>query len=736
MEVIGKIFRIDQRTEKSYSKFLFIFSLFLLFCITSIGIAQAEPLQVTVTASPSTLSSGGGSAQIMVKVMYRSSPLQGAKVTLQTDSELADVSYSSDVTDSMGVFPTSMLSTTLTSGSIRVTAFAQKSTIDMAYGGSGYVDVPVQPVVMIPLEPVVLVSTTTPIPQPQPYQPPQSQPYQPPPAPPYQPPPPQSGVNQPVAVISVDQYAGKAPLTVNFDARQSYAPDGSISQYAWDFGDGTTGSGYISFHAYQNKGIYQVNLTVTDNAGLTSAPAGIEIRVNSLSTCVRDYNEEGILTADGDGTLNCTIYVHSRDGSALLTFPRSIRVSGMAYASVPSLRIESIRYSETPPFSLGEGYTFRNHAYRLTPDGVTFNPPGMLTIILPDPEWRDISSQTPVIMWYNPQNSQWELLTTTLNPTTHSLSTPLSHFSVFALFIRQQSPVISPVQEPRSDSGFIDRIHQATGPRNKGLPLSFILPDWLAPVAAICTGCLVPILGATISASGVFSRRSNKIFDFIKNYLGSETTGLMSMTEIEKWGILPSVYRDSAVLGLSFYEWGVICISALGFAIAFILKDRFELKVITIIIFVCVAGIGTILHDLAHKVMARQCGCTTEYQFWGLGAVTMFLTAWIFGTIFAKPSRTVIQSKTAQTAEESARIMIAGPVVSLTVAILSLFLIPFGGIFLLAGSMGFSLNMLLCVYALLPIIPMDGKKIYDWNKWIWSAIFIPIFIVYVVLFMI
>ena len=492
----------------------------------------------------------------------------------------------------------------------------------------------------------------------------------------------------------------------------------------------------VPHRATGNRGIYNASLTVTDNAGLASAPAGIEIIVNSLSTCVRDYNEAGILTADGYGTLNCTIYVHSRDGSALLTFPRSIRVSGMAYASVPSVRIESIQDSEAPPISIVDGYLFRNHAYRLSPDGVTFNPPGMLTIIIPDSEWQDIATQKPVIMWYNPQNSQWESLPTTLNPTTHSVSTPLSHFSVFALFIRQQSPVISPVQESSSGSGFIDLIHQATGPHDKGLPLSFIIPDWLAPLAAICTGCIVAVVGATISARGVFSNRFNKILDFFKNYIGSETTGLMSKTEIEKRGILPSAFRGSAVLGLSLYEWGVICISTLGFAIAFILKDRLELKVITIIIFVCVAGIGTILHDLAHKVVARRCGCTTEYQFWGLGAVTMFLTAWIFGSIFAKPSRTVIQSKTAQTTEESARIMIAGPLVSLTIAILSLFLIPFGELFQLAGSMGFSLNMLACVYALIPVIPMDGKKIYDWNKRIWAAIFIPMLIVYSVIFMI
>ena len=682
----------------------------LLFWIVGIGSVQAAlPLQVTVTATHSTLKPGGAEAQITVLVKTGEQVVKDAAVTLRTDSELAIVNPSSGTTDSSGMI-FSTLSTLSNGGSIRVTATARKVDMRLVYEGQGYVDIPIQ------------LEEVPPIPPP-------------PPQPPY--PPPRPGVNQPpVAGISVDQYAGNVPLTVNFDGQQSYAPSGSISEYAWDFGDGTTGSGYVSSHTYQKIGAYPASLTVTDNGGLTSAPARIEIIVTSLSTCVRNYNEEGILTADRNGTLNCTIYVHSRDGSALLTFPRSIRVSGMVYASVPSVRIESIEDTEALPFSIGEGHSIRNHSYRLSPDGTTFNPPGMLTIIIPDTEWQDIATQTPVIRWYNPQNSQWESLTTTLNPLTHTVSTPLSHFSVFALFIREQSPVISPVQEPPSDSGFIDRIHQATGPRTKGLPLSFIIPDWFAPVAAICTGCLVAVLGATISASGVFSRLSNKIFDFFKNYLGSETTGLMSKTEIEKRGILPSVHRDSTVLGLSIYEWGVICISALGFAIAFILKDRLELKVITIIIFVCVAGIGTILHDLAHKVMARQCGCTTEYQFWGLGAVTMFLTAWIFGAIFAKPSRTVIQSKTAQTAEESARIMIAGPLVSLAVAILSLILIPFGGIFLLAGSMGFSLNMLACVYALLPVIPMDGKKIYDWNKRIWAAIFLPIFIVYIVVFMI
>jgi PKD repeat protein len=45
--------------------------------------------------------------------------------------------------------------------------------------------------------------------------------------------------------------------------------DGRIVSYAWDFGDGTTGSGVNVTHSYSTDGSYQVTLTVTDNGGLT-----------------------------------------------------------------------------------------------------------------------------------------------------------------------------------------------------------------------------------------------------------------------------------------------------------------------------------------------------------------------------------------------------------------------------------------------------------------------------------
>jgi PKD repeat protein len=62
-------------------------------------------------------------------------------------------------------------------------------------------------------------------------------------------------------------YVGKA---VTFDASASYDPDGTIVNYAWDFGDGTTATGIIVNHAYSFEGTFTVTLTVTDNDELTN----------------------------------------------------------------------------------------------------------------------------------------------------------------------------------------------------------------------------------------------------------------------------------------------------------------------------------------------------------------------------------------------------------------------------------------------------------------------------------
>jgi hypothetical protein len=62
---------------------------------------------------------------------------------------------------------------------------------------------------------------------------------------------------------------GSVNQTIIFDASNSIDPDGKLTSYQWNYGDGTTGTGATSQHTYTQPGVYEVNLTVTDNTEQT-----------------------------------------------------------------------------------------------------------------------------------------------------------------------------------------------------------------------------------------------------------------------------------------------------------------------------------------------------------------------------------------------------------------------------------------------------------------------------------
>lgn len=59
--------------------------------------------------------------------------------------------------------------------------------------------------------------------------------------------------------------SGCSVLTCSFDASGSTDPDGSLTRYLWEFGDGTTSTEAAPRHAYSGPGSYTARLTVTDN---------------------------------------------------------------------------------------------------------------------------------------------------------------------------------------------------------------------------------------------------------------------------------------------------------------------------------------------------------------------------------------------------------------------------------------------------------------------------------------
>lgn len=78
------------------------------------------------------------------------------------------------------------------------------------------------------------------------------------------------GPNQPPVASFTYSCTG---LTCNFDGSASDDLDGTIISYAWDFGDGGTGTGVTASHIYGSSGTYTVVLTVTDDDNATDTDA-------------------------------------------------------------------------------------------------------------------------------------------------------------------------------------------------------------------------------------------------------------------------------------------------------------------------------------------------------------------------------------------------------------------------------------------------------------------------------
>jgi PKD repeat protein len=105
------------------------------------------------------------------------------------------------------------------------------------------------------------------------------------------------GVNQPVF----------------FNASQSVpAPGRTITKYEWSFGDGNSGQGIVTQHTYEAAGVYQVQLTTTDDAGSIGRSTPTALTVGTSS----GPNPDAELTCVISGrTANCNASA-SRPGSA------------------------------------------------------------------------------------------------------------------------------------------------------------------------------------------------------------------------------------------------------------------------------------------------------------------------------------------------------------------------------------------------------------------------------------
>jgi Zn-dependent protease len=127
-------------------------------------------------------------------------------------------------------------------------------------------------------------------------------------------------------------------------------------------------------------------------------------------------------------------------------------------------------------------------------------------------------------------------------------------------------------------------------------------------------------------------------------------------------------------------------------------------------------GVGFILHELAHKFAALRYGYWAEFRKDNLMLLVAVVMAALAGFVFAAPGATVISAPAPLSRRENGIISTAGPATNLVLAVPFVVLaLTGGGLASVIGTMGWQVNGMLAAFNMLPVGPLDGKKILSWN---------------------
>ena len=483
----------------------------------------------------------------------------------------------------------------------------------------------------------------------------------------------------PVAQFRVDFQQNSRTITL--DGRNSYDPDGAIVSYLWDFGDGSSGNGLMVTHTYPGGGQYTVTLTVNDNAGSRSTyslPIGVAFPQPPVPMpTASPLSGTAPLTVSFSGQQS-----YDPDGSIAL------------YA-----------------WNFGDGTSGQgprtSHTYRGS---------GTYSVTLTVTDSQGIAATSSMVL-------------ITALPTT---STPSTAVATRVPTTAPPTTVATPTPTPSIGTGCGS--WSSAGIRNPSPLLCGFLPLPVLFLFAVLAGTAIAAFAAVPATKGI-SQRLEQTEESVKGYLSSAASSLISRLEVTRRKLGPVSRGEAVFLGLTPKELAVLLLCAGAYTLAFLLKDRLLIRWDTFLILVGAGALTTIVHQLAHREAARRAGQTAELQFWGLGTTMLVLSAWIFGYLFASPSRNLFQKGEEPSLRTNAMISLAGPAMSLALGMVSLLLVPLGGLAAFAGRTLFTMNLMNGVYSLVPFDPMDGKPIFDWNRSAWAAVFFPLLGIYAAVYL-
>lgn len=135
------------------------------------------------------------------------------------------------------------------------------------------------------------------------------------------------------------------------------------------------------------------------------------------------------------------------------------------------------------------------------------------------------------------------------------------------------------------------------------------------------------------------------------------------------------------------------------------------------------AGVGFLLHELAHKVTAIRFGQLAEFRA-DYGMLLLAILGALAGFLFAAPG--AVYHRGMATERENGLIALAGPMTNVVLGILFFPLIFVGpGLITEIGYRGAQINFLLAGFNMIPWGPLDGKKVKRWSTIVFVATLVP-----------
>jgi Zn-dependent protease len=171
---------------------------------------------------------------------------------------------------------------------------------------------------------------------------------------------------------------------------------------------------------------------------------------------------------------------------------------------------------------------------------------------------------------------------------------------------------------------------------------------------------------------------------------------------------------------------------ALGVAFAILLSGGQRLltqpeTLVTILPMTMVtAGLGFLLHELAHKVTAIKFGQIAEFRA-DYNMLFLAVMGALAGFLFAAPG--AVYHRGQATLRENGLIALAGPLtnVALGVIFLPIAFLDLGGLLGTVANFGLYINFLLAGFNMIPFGPLDGNTVKKWSMTAFLGFGIPCF---------